>query len=188
MVGFSLFVLYVAVALVWRMAVHWRRTGDGRSRLTATTPLGRVASALIVAGHVVTLVGLVGADGSVATVVAGAVVVAAGLALVVRAQVAMGDSWRVSVDPDEVTGLVTEDVFGVVRNPIFAGMAVCLVGISLAGWSVVAALGVVVFVAGVELEVRLVEEPYLLRTHGSAFADYVRRTGRFVPGLGHATI
>jgi SAM-dependent methyltransferase len=35
-----------------------------------------------------------------------------------------------------------------------------------------------------EVQVRLVEEPYLLRTHGRAYAEYGARTGRFVPGLG----
>jgi protein-S-isoprenylcysteine O-methyltransferase Ste14 len=181
MVGLVLFVLYVAVALVWRMAVHWRRSGDGRGRLTATSPLGRLASAVIVLGHVVTLVATFGADTHVGPAIVGAAVVAAGLALVVRAQVAMGDSWRVSVDPDEVTGLVTRDVFGVVRNPIFTGMVVCLVGIAVAASSWVGAVGVLVFVLGIEIEVRLVEEPYLARTHGDAFGAYLARTGRFLP-------
>ena len=39
-------------------------------------------------------------------------------------------------------------------------------------------------IAAVEIQVRLVEEPYLARTHGAAYADSARRTGRFVPGLG----
>ncbi|MCU1487034.1 MAG: isoprenylcysteine carboxyl methyltransferase [Actinomycetia bacterium] len=181
MVGLALFVGYVAVALVWRMAEHRHRSGDGKGRLTATSPLGRLASAVIVLGHVVTLVATFGADTHVGPAIVGTVVVAAGLALVVRAQVAMGDSWRVSVDPEEVTGLVTRDVFGVVRNPIFSGMVVCLVGIALAASSWLAAVGAIVFVLGIEVEVRLVEEPYLQRTHGAAFAEYRRRTGRFLP-------
>ena len=36
----------------------------------------------------------------------------------------------------------------------------------------------------IELQVRAVEEPYLLRTHGEAYAAYCGRVGRFVPGLG----
>ena len=186
MVGTVLFVGYVAVALVWRMAVHWRRSGDGKGRLTATSPLGRLASAVIVLGHVVTLVATLGADTHVGPAIAGTVVVAAGLALVVRAQVAMGDSWRVSVDPDEVTDLVTRDVFGVVRNPIFSGMVVCLAGVALAASSWLAAVGALVFVLGIEVEVRLVEEPYLARIHGNEFGAYRQRTGRFLPRLRHA--
>jgi len=41
-----------------------------------------------------------------------------------------------------------------------------------------------VLVAGIELQVRLVEEPYLLRSHGAAYADWASRTGRFLPGVG----
>jgi protein-S-isoprenylcysteine O-methyltransferase Ste14 len=38
--------------------------------------------------------------------------------------------------------------------------------------------------AGLELQVRQVEEPYLLETHGEEYALYAARVGRFVPGLG----
>jgi protein-S-isoprenylcysteine O-methyltransferase Ste14 len=30
----------------------------------------------------------------------------------------------------------------------------------------------------------LVEEPYLLRSHGGRYASYASRVGRFVPGFG----
>lgn len=39
-----------------------------------------------------------------------------GLALVLAAQQAMGDSWRIGVDPSERTGLVTTGAFATVRN------------------------------------------------------------------------
>jgi protein-S-isoprenylcysteine O-methyltransferase Ste14 len=39
------------------------------------------------------------------------------------------------------------------------------------------------FVA-IELQVRAVEEPYLLQMHGDAYADYAVRVGRFVPAMG----
>lgn len=35
-----------------------------------------------------------------------------------------------------------------------------------------------------ELQVRVVEEPYLLSVHGSTYADYAARVGRFAPGTG----
>jgi protein-S-isoprenylcysteine O-methyltransferase Ste14 len=38
--------------------------------------------------------------------------------------------------------------------------------------------------AGLEIQVRLTEEPYLLRTHGSAYHSYARKVGRFLPGVG----
>ena len=47
-----------------------------------------------------------------------------------------------------------------------------------------AALGVAAMVVACQVQVRLVEEPYLLGAHGGAYAGYASRTGRFVPGLG----
>lgn len=37
---------------------------------------------------------------------------------------------------------------------------------------------------GIGVQVRLVEEPYLRRTHGVAYTDYAARVGRFLPRLG----
>lgn len=36
----------------------------------------------------------------------------------------------------------------------------------------------------IELQVRVVEEPYLSATHGQAYGDYAARVGRFIPGVG----
>jgi protein-S-isoprenylcysteine O-methyltransferase Ste14 len=41
-----------------------------------------------------------------------------------------------------------------------------------------------VVVVAVQLQVRLVEEPYLRRLHGETYADYAQRVGRFFPGVG----
>jgi protein-S-isoprenylcysteine O-methyltransferase Ste14 len=39
-------------------------------------------------------------------------------------------------------------------------------------------------VAALGMQVRYVEEPYLMRTHGRRYLAYASRVGRFVPGLG----
>ncbi|MGC4763322.1 hypothetical protein ACLQ20_10755 [Micromonospora sp. DT46] len=44
-----------------------------------------------------------------------------------------------------------------------------------------------VLVASVQVQVRAVEEPYLIRTHGATYLMYAARTGRFWPGLGRRT-
>jgi protein-S-isoprenylcysteine O-methyltransferase Ste14 len=44
--------------------------------------------------------------------------------------------------------------------------------------------GLVVTIAAIELQVRAVEEPYLLRVHGDAYARYAAAVGRFLPGIG----
>ena len=51
-------------------------------------------------------------------------------------------------------------------------------------WLLVALIAFVVLVVALELQVRVVEEPYLLVAQGAAYADYAARVGRFVPGVG----
>ncbi len=38
-----------------------------------------------------------------------------------------------------------------------------------------------------QVQVRAIEEPYLVRTHGAAYTGYAARTGRFLPGIGRLT-
>ena len=73
----------------------------------------------------------------------------------------MGDSWRIGVDPGERTELVTAGPFAVVRNPIFAAMIPTALGLALLVPSVIAIAGFAALVGALELQVRVVEEPYL---------------------------
>lgn len=68
------------------------------------------------------------------------------------------------------------------RNPIFAAMIPTSLGLLVP--SVVAVAGFAALIAGLELQVRIVEEPYLPRTHGDRYASYASRVGRFMPGVG----
>jgi len=114
----------------------------------------------------------------------GVALVIVGIVITVGSQLAMGRSWRADVDPDARSALVTSGPFRLVRNPVFAGSAVSVVGLALVIPNVVSLLMVAAFLAGLEIQVRLVEEPYLLRVHGDAYRDYAARTGRFMPGVG----
>jgi len=115
---------------------------------------------------------------------AGVALVIVGIVITVGSQLAMGRSWRADVDPDARSPLVTTGPFRLVRNPVFAGSAVSVVGLALVVPNVVSLLMVAAFLAGLEIQVRLVEEPYLLRVHGDVYRDYAARTGRFMPGVG----
>lgn len=108
-----------------------------------------------------------------------------GLCLVLWSQLAMGNSWRIGVDPSERTLLVTHGPFGVVRNPIFTSTWLCAMGLLLLAPSALAIAALVLLVVSTEAQVRLVEEPYLLGVHGDAYRAYAARVGRFFPGLGH---
>ncbi len=70
------------------------------------------------------------------------------------------------------------------RNPIFSAMVLAFLGLALLVPNAAALAGFVALVVALEVQVRLVEEPYLLRAHGDRYAEYAARTGHFVPGVG----
>jgi hypothetical protein len=75
--------------------------------------------------------------------VAGLVLAVGGIGLTFYAQVAMGASWRIGVDHEERTQLVTAGPFALIRNPIFAAMLPTALGLSMLVPSWVATAGLV---------------------------------------------
>lgn len=191
-------VLYVGglvLAFGARSFAHHRRTGDWGFRLGGASSTGaeRWAKALFAAALVAGLAGPVLAVAEIGRIaaldlpvlhVAGFVLAVAGIAGTLYSQAQMGASWRVGVDPAERTGLVTTGVFGAVRNPVFTAMVTSSLGITLLTANAFALVATVLLVAAVELQVRVVEEPYLLRTHPGAYPAYAAQVGRFLPGIG----
>jgi protein-S-isoprenylcysteine O-methyltransferase Ste14 len=117
----------------------------------------------------------------------GLVVAVAGTVGVLAAQTGMGTSWRIGVEEAERTDLVTEGLFTVVRNPIFTAMVTVQVGLTLMVPTGLSVASVLCLVAAVEMQVRLIEEPYLVQVHGAAYRTYAAATGRFLPGIGRLT-
>jgi protein-S-isoprenylcysteine O-methyltransferase Ste14 len=117
--------------------------------------------------------------------VIGIALAACGGLAVFAAQLGMGESWRIGVSDEERTDLVTGGWFSLCRNPIYSAMIVGWTGFALMVPTWLAFAAVVVIALGLELQVRAVEEPYLLRTHGEDYRAYAARVGRFVPGIGH---
>ena len=115
---------------------------------------------------------------------AGIALAAAGAIAVFAAQLGMGESWRIGVSDDQRTDLVTGGWFALCRNPIYSAMILGWTGFALMVPTWLGFPAVIVVAAGLELQVRGVEEPYLLRTHGEAYRAYAARVGRFVPRLG----
>lgn len=195
-VALGVYVVFMVVAFGVRAVVQRRRTGSAgfngmRGRpgsaewwagvsFVVAVVAGLVAPALQLAGAIEPLSAL---DGWVARGL-GIALAAIGIGATLWAQGTMGNSWRVGVDPDETTGLVTAGPFAAVRNPVYMAMTVAAVGLTLLAPNVVAVGGLVVLVVAIELQVRVVEEPYLIRVHGTTYLDYASRVGRLVPGLG----
>lgn len=111
---------------------------------------------------------------------AGAALLVAALAWIVLAQVHMGDSWRIGVDPDAAkTPLVTAGLFGRSRNPVFLGMRVAMLGLVLAAPNVLSLTAAILAEVLIQVQVR-VEEAYLDGVHGERYRSYRRRVRRWI--------
>ncbi len=190
-----LFGVWFVVVFVVRSVVQKRTTGDSGIRPGAFAPdaslierfaylLLIVAFAGAIAAPVAAMAGLDPLTASNLIPIVGLVVAIVGIAATYMAQLGMGSEWRIGVDRDEVTGLVTSGVFSLVRNPIFTAMMFTAVGFATMVPNLIAFAAVICLVVAIELQVRLVEEPHLLRIHGDTYRDYTATVGRFVPGVG----
>lgn len=191
----ALIVVYAVAAFGLRTILQIRRTGDSGFRGVSGRPLSAewFAGVLFVAalatfplGPIATLAGLpvIAVLDHAALKTAGVSLASVGLVSTLVAQLGMGSSWRVGVDADEQTDLITGGAFAYVRNPIFTAMVAHTVGLAMMVPSPVSIAGVLLLVLAVELQVRIVEEPYLRRTHAGAYTAYASQVGRFVPALG----
>ena len=188
--------LWITCLFVVRVALQWWRTG--RTGLIGTTAdagavawcsSGITSVGLICAGTIPFAAGL-GLPGSTLAFQSpgvhriGITLALLGLGGAFWAQLAMGRSWRIGVDPNERTDLVTDGIFRWVRNPIYSGLLLYCGGMILVlptAWAVFAAGALWL---GIQLHVRYAEEPYLLRVQGEPYRRYAARVGRFVPGVG----
>jgi protein-S-isoprenylcysteine O-methyltransferase Ste14 len=57
-------------------------------------------------------------------------------------------------------------------------------GLMLLTPNLLAVASLLALLLALEIQVRAVEEPYLLRTHGETYRRYAAATGRFLPGIG----
>jgi len=193
--GLALLALYGLLAFGVRMVVQVRRTGStGFKGLRGTSGFERIggllfamAVVLCIAGPALQFAGALSSiealDGEGASIL-GVVLASLGIAITLVAQFAMGDAWRIGVDPAERTELVVHGPFSLVRNPIFAAMIPSFMGIALLAPSAVTLIGAILLMLALELQTRLIEEPYLSGVHGEQYAVYAARVGRFLPRIG----
>ena len=77
--------------------------------------------------------------------------------------------------------LVATGLYRHLRNPMYMGDVVVLVGETVLFWSVDMVLYTGVIWLGLDLFVRLYEEPALLRRHGEEYARYCAQVRRWWP-------
>ncbi len=189
----TIYLVWMLLAFGLRTLLQLRRTGDSGLRLEAepNTPQfwARISFFIaLVTGLAAPVAAVAGLENltafrSEALHAVGVVVAVAGVALTFAAQQAMGLSWRIGVDPKERTELVTDGVFAIVRNPIFTAMLIAASGLAMMVPNAVSLAALLSFIVSLELQVRLVEEPYLATVHGDTYDQYRQRVGRFFPHL-----
>lgn len=192
----AIYAVFLLLAFGLRAIVHYRRTGTtGYVGLTGDVfsmdwCAGVLFAVAVVASGLAPIAQLAGALEpwpGLDTAVGHRLGIALGLLGIVGtlwAQFAMGASWRIGVDHDARTELVSRGPFRFVRNPIFTWMTFASAGLALLTPNVLAIGSFVTLLVALELQVRMVEEPYLLQTHGDAYRRYAAATGRFLPGIG----
>ena len=195
-ISLALLLATIAVVFAARSLLQYRRTGDTGWRAPSRTADPAQTSAravmiaacgLLLAAPVLDLFTVLQPIPILATApirIGGLVMAALAAIAIVGAQLTMGASWRIGVDPNESTTLVTSGLFALVRNPIFTAMAAFCLGLAVAVPNPVALAGALLTVIGIQWQVRGIEEPYLRRTHPDAYRRYAARTGRFLPGIG----
>lgn len=186
-----LYAAYVLLAFGLRSLLQRRRTGSAGFHGVSGRPgsaewLGGVGFVVaLVLGFLAPVLALVGvAEADALSAPAGVTLAVAGIACALLAQHAMGTSWRIGVEEAERTALVTHGIFAAVRNPFFTASLAVPAGLVLLVPNVVAFAAFALLLLAVEVQVRVVEEPYLLRAQGEGYARYAAKTGRFVPGVG----
>jgi protein-S-isoprenylcysteine O-methyltransferase Ste14 len=192
----AMLVVFVVLTLFVRVAIQLRRTGStgliGLRRGAGV--LDWLSGVLFIGGMAMAIVSLnlvlndhldpidpLDVDGLHAV---GIVLAALGGLAVFAAQLGMGKNWRVGVSEEQRTDLVTGGWFSICRNPIYTAMVVGWTGFALMVPTWLALGAVVVIALALELQVRVVEEPYLTRTHGDEYRAYASAVGRFIPGVG----
>lgn len=103
-----------------------------------------------------------------------------GIVITVIAQIQMGRSWRIGVDQSESTELITTGLYAKSRNPIYFGIFLYWIGISMIFPHPAMWVSALVCWISIEVIVRRIEEPYLSRVHKEKFQAYRQKTHRYL--------
>jgi protein-S-isoprenylcysteine O-methyltransferase Ste14 len=106
----------------------------------------------------------------------------AALGATVKCWSRMGKDWRMAVTAEPDQPLITDGLFGRIRHPIYAfSILLVLCTVVVVPTMPMAACGAGLVALWVAKAFN--EERHMLRQHGEAYADYLGRTGRFLPRI-----
>ena len=113
---------------------------------------------------------------------AGSALVISGFALVVWCLVTFAFIGKGTAAPfDPPRKLVVVGPYRFVRNPIYIGAIIAMLGAAMVLWSGWLVLYALVVLIATHLLVTLYEEPHLRRIFGQPYEDYLRTVHRWIP-------
>jgi len=95
------------------------------------------------------------------------------------AQEHMKNSWRIGIDTETKTELVTTGLFRLSRNPIFFGMILSLVGLFVTTPNALTGLFLILGYILIQIQIRL-EEEFLTKEHGQNYIAYRQKVRRLI--------
>jgi len=101
------------------------------------------------------------------------------LVLVWVAQSHMRNSWRIGIDQENKSELVTGGFFAISRNPIFLGIMLANAGLFLILPNAFTLLIITLSIISINTQIRL-EEVHLLKEHGEEYKTYLERVNRWL--------
>ena len=114
--------------------------------------------------------------------IVGVALVIAGIALAIWSRHILGANWSASVTIKTGHSLIRRGPYAVVRNPIYTGDIVIVLGMAVALGEVRGLLGLALMVGAAWHKARA-EERFLLAEFGEEYADYRRSVGSLVPRI-----
>jgi protein-S-isoprenylcysteine O-methyltransferase Ste14 len=164
----------------------------GRTKTVVKRGRGALVSYLLLMGAFGVLqisftgqLGLLGAGplpSSAPVVIFGMLLALAGLSFSVWARVYLGNNWSPTAVLKEGQELVSTGPYAVVRNPIYLGLTVAIIGTGLVfgGYRVLLSIACVLLFSWVRIreEERLMSDQF-----GRAFESYKERVRAFLPGI-----
>lgn len=110
---------------------------------------------------------------------AGILIMLVGFVICYTAQYYMKNSWKIGIDKEEKTQLVTNGIFKYSRNPFFLGSLLSYIGIFFILPNIMTfAIGIAYYIL-IQIQVRL-EEENLILTIGSLYKDYSAKVRRWI--------
>ena len=101
------------------------------------------------------------------------------LIVVWLAQSNMKESWRIGIDEENKTQLVTSGFFSISRNPIFLGIMIANVGLFLVLPNAFTMLIIALSTVSINTQIRL-EEEHLEKTYSDSYVRYKKKVRRWI--------